>query len=213
METESHVAAVSTYHSLTTSVIPLIPLVTLTLHTNTHSPKVVAGGFTAGFRDMFSVYILEALSSVDNGYVYLFILFMAGLVGLIEKSGGLSGVTVALRKYVKTPFTAQLTTLCAGLIIFFDDYSNTLVAGSSMRPLTDACVVSREKLAFIVDATSAPIASLTPISSWIGFEIGLIQTELDMIMEMYPESTFASNSSFTVFVHTIQYRYYCIFML
>jgi Na+/H+ antiporter NhaC len=186
----------------------------VTLHTkNTPSLKVVAGSFTAGFRDMFSVYILEALANIDHGYVYLFILFMAGLVGLIEKSGGLAGVTIALRKYVKTPFTAQLTTLCAGLIIFFDDYSNTLVAGSSMRPLTDACVVSREKLAFIVDATSAPIASLTPISSWIGFEIGLIQTELDVIKEMYPESTFASTSSFTVFVKTIQYRYYCIFML
>ena len=77
----------------------------ITLHTkNSPSLKVVAGSFTAGFRDMFSVYILEALANIDHGYVYLFILFMAGLVGLIEKSGGLAGVTIALRRYVKTPF-------------------------------------------------------------------------------------------------------------
>jgi Na+/H+ antiporter NhaC len=101
---------------------------------------------------MLAVYILQALASEDHGYVYLFILFMAGLVGIIEKSGGLSGITVALQRFVKSTRTAQGTSFFAGLIIFFDDYSNTLVAGSSMRPLTDACVVSREKLAFIVDA-------------------------------------------------------------
>lgn len=82
-----------------------------------------------------------------------------------------------------------------------------------MRPLTDACAVSREKLAFIVDATAAPIASIVPISSWIGFEISLIQAELDKILEIDPESAIASSSAFAVFMATIKYRYYCIFML
>ena len=87
-----------------------------------------------------------------------------------------------------------------------------LVAGASMRPLSDACIVSREKLAFIVDATAAPIASLVPISSWVGFEISLIQAELDKILIQDPNPDIAK-TGFAVFLETIKYRYYCIFML
>ena len=68
-------------------------------------------------------------------------------------------------------------------MIFFDDYANTLLAGKSLRPLLDSLCVSREKLAFIVDATAAPIAPISPVSSWVGFEVGLIQAELDKIIE------------------------------
>ena len=138
---------------------------------------------------------------------------MAGLVGLMEKSGGLKGITHALAGYATTSRSAQGASFFAGIIIFFDDYANTLVAGASMRPLTDACAVSREKLAFIVDATAAPIASIVPISSWVGFEISLIQAELDIILEQDPTSEIGNMSAFAVFLETIQYRYYCIFML
>jgi Na+/H+ antiporter NhaC len=174
---------------------------------------MVAGSLTSGFREMLAVYIVSALADESHVYVITFILFMAGLVGLIEKAGGLDGITIALQKFVKTTRTAQGTTFFAGLLIFFDDYSNTLVAGASMRPLTDVSIVSREKLAFIVDATSAPIASIMPISSWIGFEIGLIQAELDKIAEKYPDSVLGNTSSFQVFLSTIAYRYYCIYMI
>lgn len=174
---------------------------------------MVTGSIVAGFRQMLDVYILDALANKDHGYVFLFILFMAGLVGLLEKSGGLAGITHALRDYVKTSRSAQSASFIAGIIIFFDDYANTLVAGNSMKPLTDACTVSREKLAFIVDATAAPIASIVPISSWVGFEISLIQAELDKILEQDPTSEIANTSAFAVFMETIKYRYYCIFML
>ena len=76
----------------------------------------------------------------------LFILFMSGLVGIIEKSGGLLGITEALRGFVKTPRTAQLASFAAGCVIFFDDYSNCLIAGNSMRPLSDvsrSCLPNR----------------------------------------------------------------------
>eukprot|EP00571_Detonula_confervacea_P007203 CAMPEP_0172328688 /NCGR_PEP_ID=MMETSP1058-20130122/60477_1 /TAXON_ID=83371 /ORGANISM="Detonula confervacea, Strain CCMP 353" /LENGTH=1233 /DNA_ID=CAMNT_0013045815 /DNA_START=448 /DNA_END=4149 /DNA_ORIENTATION=- len=174
---------------------------------------MVAGTLVGGFRTMLDVYLLNALANKDHGYVFLFILFMAGLVGLIEKSGGLKGITHALTGYVKTSRSAQGASFFAGLIIFFDDYANTLVAGASMRPLTDMCFVSREKLAFIVDATAAPIASIVPISSWVGFEISLIQAELDRILEQDPNSEIGNTSAFAVFLQTIKYRYYCIFML
>lgn len=118
----------------------------------------------------------------------------------------------SLKRCVKSARSAQFTAFCCGLIIFFDDYANTLVAGASMRPLLDAMCVSREKLAFIVDATAAPIASIVPVSSWVGFEVGLIQHELDKILARDPDPEIVT-TGFGVFLETIKYRYYCIFML
>ena len=160
---------------------------------------MVAGTLVGGFRDMLEIYLLDALADKDHGYVFLFILFLAGLVGLIEKSGGLSGVTHALKKFVNTSRTAQGASFFTGIIIFFDDDANTLVAGASIRPLTDMCIVSREKLAFIVDDTAAPIASIVPISSWVGFEISLIQAELDKILKFDSDPEIAT-TGFAVFL-------------
>jgi len=84
-----------------------------------------------------------------------------------------------------------------------------------MRPLLDSLFVSREKLAFIVDATSAPVASISPISSWVGFEVGLIQAELDKIVDIYGEDALLNikSTGFGVFLQSIKYRYYPIFMI
>ena len=77
-----------------------------------------------------------------------------------------------------------------------------------MKPLTDVLCISREKLAFLVDATSAPVASITPISSWIGFEIGLIQAELDKIAKDNEGETITiSLNGLTVFLESVKYRY------
>jgi Na+/H+ antiporter NhaC len=75
---------------------------------------------------MLDIYILQALANEDHGYVFLFILFMAGLVGLMEKSGGLLGITEALKGFVKTTRSAQTASFAAGCLIFFDDYANCL---------------------------------------------------------------------------------------
>jgi len=86
---------------------------------------MVAGNVVGGFRSMLDVYLLNAVADKDHGYVFLFILFMAGLVGLIEKSGGLRGITHVLRGHVKSSRSAQGASFFAGLIIFFDDYVST----------------------------------------------------------------------------------------
>ena len=83
-----------------------------------------------------------------------------------------------------------------------------------MRPLTDLLFVSREKLAFIVDATAAPVASLTPISSWVGFEVGLIGDVIDELIKIHGEENLTiETSSLAVLLQSIKYRYYPIFML
>lgn len=145
---------------------------------------MVAGNLTDGFKSLLDVYILNALTDVGHGYVILFSLFLAGMVGMIEKSGGMQGFTRDISLLAKDARSGQFCCFLVGIFVFFDDYANTLLAGESMRPLLDMLFVSREKLAFIVDATAAPIASISPVSSWVGFEVGLIQDEIDAIIEL-----------------------------
>ena len=95
----------------------------------------------------------------------MFTAFLGGFVALLEKSGGFAGFAKAISSYAKSSRSGQLVAYLAGGIIFFDDYANCLVVGGSLRPTLDMLSVSREKLAFIVDATAAPIASLVPVSS------------------------------------------------
>src|SRR5690606_29113979 len=92
-----------------------------------------------------------------------------------------------------------------GLVVFFDDYANTLVVGTSARPLADRMKVSREKLAYIVDSTAAPVAGLALVSTWVGYEVGLfdaLSLELDM-----------GSSGFEIFLAVLPTRFYCILAL
>lgn len=119
---------------------------------------IVAGNVNEGFKRTLDTYILEALADEDHVYVILFTLFLSGMVGMMQKSGGLIGFTEQISKIAKTPRLAMFACFFVGVFIFFDDYTNVLLAGATMRPLLDALSISREKLSFIVDGTSAPIA-------------------------------------------------------
>jgi Na+/H+ antiporter NhaC len=157
---------------------------------------------------------LNALADAGHAYVYLFTFFLSGVVAMMERSGGMIGFTRAISKYATTPRSGQVAAFAVGCVVFFDDYANTLLVGQSMRPLIDSLCISREKLAFFVDATAAPIASISPVSSWVGFEIGLIQDEIDKIIALKgTEDIGIETSGYAVFLQSIRYRYYPIFML
>ena len=127
----------------------------------------------------------------------------------MEKSGGMLGFTHAVARYAKSSRSGQLCAFAVGCMVFFDDYANVLLAGETMRPLLDSLFVSREKLAFIVDATAAPVASISPVSSWVGFEIGLIETEIERIIKQEggEENLRIKTSGMAVFLQSIKYRY------
>ena len=126
---------------------------------------------------------------------------------MLERSGGMKGFTNSISNYAKSSRTGQFATFAIGCLIFFDDYGNTLLTGQTMRPLADILNISREKLAFIVDSTAAPIASLTPVSSWVGFEVGLIQDQLTRLDNLYGAELLVDTSGLAVFMQTIKYRY------
>lgn len=158
-----------------------------------------------GFFRLIDKYIINALTDVSHIQIVVFTLLFGGVVGIISKGGGTRGIANSLSKFAKSRRSGMISTWISGLIIFFDDYANTLVVGNLMRPITDKLKISREKLSFIVDATAAPVASIFIVSSWIGYEVGLIQDGLNMIN--------SSANAYSLFLETIPFRFYPIAML
>jgi len=153
----------------------------------------------SGFLHVIDRFIQPALADPDHVAIIIFSMLLGGLVGVISKNGGTSGLVSIITKLARTHRGGQLSTWLLGVVIFFDDYANTLIVGNTMRPITDKLKISREKLSFIVDSTAAPIAALT-LSTWIGYEIGLIGDAL--------AQTGYTGSAFSVFINCIPYSFY-----
>lgn len=157
-----------------------------------------------GFMD-FVNRVLESLADPWNAGIILQVLVIGGIIHLVGKMGGAKAIAEALARKAKTVRSVQLTTFLLGLAVFFDDYANSLIVGPIMRPVADKLKISREKLAFVIDATAAPVAGLAIISTWIGLEVGLIGDAFNSIGQ--------SVDAFGVFLQTIPYRFYNILIL
>ena len=164
----------------------------------------VFGAFIQAFLD-FVNRALNSLADPWNAGIVLQVLAIGGVINLVAKMGGAKAIAEALAKKAKTVKSTQLTTWLLGLCVFFDDYANSLIVGPIMRPVADKMKISRERLAFIIDATAAPIAGLAIISTWIGLEVSLISEGF--------ESIGVEASGFGVFLQTIPYRFYNILIL
>ena len=166
---------------------------------------LVQGNPFLAFARAIDQYVLDALADPDKAAILVFSALLCGMVGVMAKSGGTQAIIDTLATRASSPRGGQLTAWFMGVAIFFDDYANTLIVGPTMRPITDGLRISREKLAYIVDSTAAPVVSLIPISTWIGFEIGLVQEAfegLDMARAAFPS-----------IVDSIPYRFYQFFAL
>ncbi len=159
-----------------------------------------------GFLRALDKYLLNSLADSGHAAIVIFSCALGGMVGVINRTGGMQGIVNLISSMVKGPRTAQLATWLMGVLIFFDDYANTLIVGNSMRPVTDSKKISREKLSYLVDSTAAPVAGIAVLSTWIGYEIGLIrQAYIDIGI---PETNF-----YGVFLQTIPFRFYCLLAL
>ena len=151
------------------------------------------------------VYFYNAGSDKNNLQILGFVFFIFMTVHVMTKSGGLEALVDFLKKWIVGPRSAQLMTTLFGCFIFIDDYTNTMVVGSSMKKITDRYGISREKLAFLVDSTSAPIAGVAFVSTWIGYEVGLFN-------EMAKNFSW-SLDGYGIFLDAIGFRFYCFMML
>ena len=167
---------------------------------------MVAGGNpAAGFLRLIDTNVREALIDSDHMSIIIFSMLLGGMVAVMSKSGGTFGVVHALEPYATTPRRAQVVTWVMGVLIFFDDYSNPLIVGNTMRPVTDRHRVSREKLAFVVDATAAPVACVAIVSTWIGYEVSLVGDAL--------VKSGSNLNPFSIFLASIPFAFYPIFAL
>ena len=147
------------------------------------------------------------LTEWDHVQVFVFTLTMGAMVGVMHRSGGMHGVVDSLAPWASNHRRGQLVTWALGMVIFFDDYANTLLLGGTMRPLADRLRISREKLAYLVDSTAAPVAGLAVISTWVAGEIGFIQ-------DGFQNAQFAGEvDGMNLFVATIPYRFYVLLAL
>ena len=163
-------------------------------------------GILTGFLGTVDTYIMNALNDWSHIAVIVFSMSIAGVVSIISKNGGMLGVVNRLEPYAKNPRSGQFVIWIMGVLIFFDDYANTLVVGNTMRPVADRLHISREKLAYLVDSTAAPVAAIAFITTWIGAELGYIETGLGHLPEL-------DVSPYAVFLTSLQYAFYPIFTL
>jgi Na+/H+ antiporter NhaC len=135
---------------------------------------MLAGDPWHGFLRVVDTNLREALADPDHVSILLFSMLLGGMVAVMSRSGGTAGVVERLEPLATTARRSQIVTWLMGVAIFFDDYSNTLVVGHAMRPVTDRHRVSREKLAFLVDSTAAPVACVAVVSTWVGYQVSVL---------------------------------------
>ena len=158
-------------------------------------------GIFYGLFDSFEVYVVNAVADRDHVTIMLFTFMIAGMVGVISRNGGMRGIVEWIIKGANSARRGQLAVWSLGLVIFFDDYSNTLVVGNTSRSITDRLRISREKLAYIVDSTAAPIATVALVTTWIGYQVSLIgdaTAQLDGL----------DQSAYSIFLKSILYSFY-----
>ena len=158
-----------------------------------------------GFFRVLDHYMVTAMTDESHVQIILFSLLFGGVMGVIMHNGGAAGIAEVIGRLAKTTRGGQVATWFSTIVMFFDDYANVLILGNLMRPVTDKLRISREKLSFFVDTGAATVASLFVISTWIGYEIGLIQQGLEMIDSPL--------DAYSVFLASIPFRFYPIFVL
>lgn len=159
----------------------------------------------SGLLRVVDTYITGSLFDFDHVTIIVFTLTIGGMVKIISANRGMQGIVNWLLRRAKGPRSGQIMTFFMDICIFFDDYSNTLMVGNTMRPVADKLKVSREKLAYIVDSTSAPVVAIAFVTTWIGAELSYIQEGIDVIG--------IDASAYSVFFHSLKYSFYPLLTL
>ena len=152
------------------------------------------GSFTGTLDNIFTNGIVASVSDPYNVGILVFLIMLGSIVALMNKAGGSAAFGRWAETHIKTRRGAQLATILLGVLIFIDDYFNCLTVGSVMRPVTDRHKISRAKLAYLIDATAAPVCIIAPISSWAAAVSGFV----------------SDGSGLSLFIRTIPYNFYAL---
>lgn len=164
------------------------------------------GDVVQAFIDLFEAHLWPTFTQPSKLRLFSFTMAMGATVGLIHAAGGMQGLVGLMTPLARGPRSGQLTGWLLGLVVFFDDYANTLLLGGALRSVFDRLKLSREKLAYLVDSTAAPVAGLAVVSTWVAVEISYIQEGLDNLAD----GATSDASAFGLFVTCLPYRFYVI---
>ena len=191
----------ATIWSLVPPVVAIVlALITKEVYSSLFVGILIGGAFWSGFKPeatilhVFQDGVVGVLTDSYNMGILVFLVILGVMVCMMNKAGGSAAFGRWAKEHIKTRAGAQLATIALGVLIFIDDYFNCLTVGSVMRPVTDSHNVSRAKLAYLIDATAAPICIIAPISSWAAAVTGFVKGE----------------DGFSIFIRAIPYNYYAI---
>lgn len=201
-QTEEYVPAVyATFWALVPPVVAIgLALVTKEVYSSLFVGVLMGGILYSGFSfegtitHIFEDGMISVLSDSYNVGILIFLVILGTMVCLMNRAGGSAAFGQFAADHIKGRVGAELATILLGCLIFIDDYFNCLTVGSVMRPVTDKFKVSRAKLAYLIDATAAPICIIAPISSWAAAVTGFVEGE----------------DGFSIFVRAIPYNFYAI---
>ena len=191
----------ATIWSLVPPVVAIVlALITKEVYSSLFVGILIGGAFWSGFKPeatilhVFQDGVVGVLTGSYNMGILVFLVILGVMVCMMNKAGGSAAFGRWAKEHIKTRAGAQLATIALGVLIFIEDYFNCLTVGSVMRPVTDSHNVSRAKLAYLIDATAAPICIIAPISSWAAAVTGFVKGE----------------DGFSIFIRAIPYNYYAI---
>ena len=195
---------IGTFWSLVPPVVAItLALITKEVYSSLFIGIVIGGLFFSGFSftgtitHIFQDGVVKSLSDSYNVGILVFLVVLGTLVALMNKAGGSAAFGKWAKEHIKTKVGAQIATVVLGILIFIDDYFNCLTVGSVMRPVTDRHGVCREKLAYLIDSTAAPICIIAPVSSWAAAVTGFVEGE----------------DGFQLFLKAIPYNFYALFTI
>ena len=178
----------------------VLALITKEVYSSLFVGIVIGGLFWSGFQfektvlHVFQDGIVGVLTDSYNMGILVFLVILGIMVCMMNKAGGSAAFGRWASSHIRTRIGAQLATIALGVLIFIDDYFNCLTVGSVMRPVTDKHQVSRAKLAYLIDATAAPVCIIAPISSWAAAVTGFVEGE----------------DGFSIFLRAIPFNYYAL---
>lgn len=191
----------ATFWALVPPIVAIVlALITKEVYSSLFVGILVGGLFYSGFsfegtfNHIFNDGFIAVLSDSYNVGILIFLVVLGAMVSLMNRAGGSAAFGHYAKEKIKTRAGAQLATIALGVLIFIDDYFNCLTVGSVMRPVTDEHKVSRAKLAYLIDATAAPVCIIAPISSWAAAVSGFVEGE----------------DGFSIFIRAIPYNYYAL---
>ncbi len=194
-------AMYATFWALVPPVVAIVlALITKEVYSSLFIGILVGALFYSGFsfegtlNHMLQEGFISVLSDAYNVGILIFLVILGAIVCMMNEAGGSAAFGRWAGKHIKTRTGAQITTILLGILIFVDDYFNCLTVGSVMRPITDSHKVSRAKLAYLIDATAAPVCIIAPISSWAAAVSGFVEGE----------------DGLSIFIRAIPYNFYAL---